>query len=84
MSGTGIMEKLICTWVTITCVFLSIFVCRLNIWIYNNMLKEELRNSNKSIRINAMFELAMTIFLTASLIIATLLLLACLVALWFF
>ena len=43
----GIVTKLVVTWSTVFCVFLNIFICRTEIWMYKNMFKEELRSSNK-------------------------------------
>ena len=84
MSEIGIVYKLGYIWVTVLFVFLNIFICRAEIWIYKNIPKEELRSSNKFKIADAILGLVIFTMANVSLIIINLLLIACPVALWFF
>ena len=80
----GIVTKLVVTWSTVFCVFLNIFICRTEIWMYKNMFKEELRSSNKFKITDAILGLVLFTMANVSLLIINLLLIVGSVEAWFF
>ena len=84
MSEIGIVYKLGCIWLAVFCVFLNIFICRTEIWMYKNKFKEELRSSNKFKITDAILGLVLFTMANVSLLIINLLLIAGSVESWFF
>ncbi len=95
MSETGIVAKLVVTWLTVLLVFLNVDNCMHIVWMYKNVYKKDITHEekthymlmthhNKSKRRHAIYYLIVDIFFTASFIIITLLFVAFSVALCFF